>query len=407
MHVVFCHDTFYSTKRDGTVLSYGAFPYSFWERRFLPHFDEITVIGRKKKLSSHETGVLEISSGKNVQHVLLPNIHEPVKRLTKFSRMYKRIKEQVELADAVIIRGPVEYGLMAAKAARECGKPYAIEMMGCTYDANFARDDMLHKLYAPVRHKKTKEMVRLADAVMYTTAHALQERYPTLGNSEHASNVEIAQSGDSVLTTRLAKIENPESDDFTIGLIGHFVSGMRGVDVAIKALGIVHQKQVSDPTIRSFKFKILGQGIPAQWFGLIKENGLEDKVEFCGTIPRGNDVLNWLDGIDLYLQPGLHEGLPRSLIEAMSRGCPSLASDSGASAEVLDAAFIHPYGDAEKLSQQIISLMERAEERKAASENFEKAKGYAREVLVPRRAKFWADFAKSVQKQNDPLKDAA
>mgnify|MGYP003669856252 CR=1 FL=1 len=400
MHVLFCHDTYYSKKRDGTVLSYGAFPYALWEGRFLPYFDSMTVIGRKKNLHAQENGVVEISSGRNVDHILLPNIHAPIKRITKTTRIYKRIKEQVKRADAVIIRGPVEYGLMAARAARECGKPYAIEMSGCTYDKEFARGDVLHKIYAPLRHQRTRDMVRHADAVIYATESFLQARYPTLGKSQSAPNIEISSPSDDVLTRRIERIES-KPEHMSIGLIGHFANGLKGMDVALTALGLVKAHCDANKDLPDIQFKVLGQGIAAQWKNLIYDNGLEGCVEFCGTIARGDHVLEWLDGIDIYLQPSLHKGLPRSLIEAMSRACPSLSSDAGASHEVLDQKFIHPVGDSKILAQQIIQMISPDAQLAAAQNNFTKSKNYTSEDLIPRRVALWQDFAKLVRDKSE------
>ena len=40
-----------------------------------------------------------------------------------------------------------------------------------------------------------------------------------------------------------------------------------------------------------------------------------------GGVPH-NKIFQLLDDIDLYIQPSLQEGLPRSVVEAMSRACP-------------------------------------------------------------------------------------
>ncbi len=403
MHILFCHDTYYCKKRDGTVLSYATFPYTLWERRFLPYFESITVIGRKKKLRPNETGVLEISSGRNVDHVLLPNIHSPIKCLTKYGRIYKRIKEQVERADAIVIRGPVEFGMMAARAARKCSKPYAVEMCGCAYNKEFSRNNILSRLYAPIKFKRAQYMVKHANAVIYVTESFLQERYPTQGISAYASNVEIATPPEYVLKSRIERIKS-ETSVINIGLIGNFGGGLKGLDIALQALGIVNKYMLENPdkNLPDFCFKILGQGFAAQWQDLINSNNLDSKIEFCGALSRGKNVLEWLDDIDIYLQPSLHEGLPRSLIEAMSRGCPALASDAGGAGELLSDKFIHECGNTQKLATQIISLMDKGinnDNNKrliAAQNNFDKAKNYTIEELIPRRRDFWESFAKLI-----------
>ncbi len=401
MHILFCHDAYYSVKRDGTVLSYGSFPYKLWEHRYLTHFESMTIIGRKKKLSPHETGALDISSGKNIEHILLANIDSTVKRLTKYNSMYKKIEKQVIKSDAVIVRGPVEFSMMAAKAARKHNKPYAVEMCGCAYDKTYFKHKVFSKIYAPIKYRKAQKMVRNADAVLYVTEKFLQSRYPTNGISQYASNVEIAAPPEYVITSRLKHIEE-NSGKLNIGMIGSFYNGLKGINVAIEALGIVKKyiSENSDKKLPDFHFKILGQGIAAQWQGLINENNLKEEVEFCGIIARGKDVSEWLDDIDIYIQPSYHTALPRSLIEAMSRGCPALSSNAGGSCELLESKFLHERGDAQTLAKEIITLMDKKERIIAANNNFNKAKNYTSEELIPRKNTFWENFAQIVKSKN-------
>lgn len=389
MHLLFCHDKFYIRGNDGKVYSYGSFPYHLWESRFLPHFESMTVVGIKKKRTAEETGVLEVSSGRNVEHILLPNIHAPFKRLIQSQRIFRKIREQVVKADAVVVRGPVDFGIMAARAARSLGKPYAVEMTSCAYDSNYFNGSMLGKAYASLAYRMTREMVLHADAVMYATEHFLQSRYPTQGISAFAPNVEIAAAPEFVLSQRLERLEENKDAPVTIGIIGNLMGGFRGLDVAFEALGIVKKME----SIPEFKLRILGQGFAPQWQETIRSYDLDGHIEFCGSMPRGQAVLEWLDGIDLYLQPSPHQGLPRPMIEAMSRGCAVLASDAGGAPELIDGHFVHPRGDAPALAAHIVEMLQNGHRAEQAKRNFKKAKTYSNEFLAPRRLQFWSDFS--------------
>lgn len=395
MHALFCHDKFYIKGRDGNVYSYGSFPYSLWEHRFLPHFSSLTVVGVKHKRIAEESGILDMSSGKGVDHILLPNLSSPLKRLMQSFRVYRKIKEQVAHSDAVIIRGPVEYGIMAARAARSLKKPYAVEMTSCAYDVNYFNGSWLGRIYAPLAFRMTQNMVRHANAVMYVTESFLQSRYPTNGVSSYAPNVEIPAAPEYVLENRLKRVA--AGQPVTFGLIGNFIGGFRGLDVAFEALGIVRQILAEQNTVPDFKFKILGHAATAQWQELITAHNLQDHVEFSGSVARGTAVLEWLDGIDVYLQAGSHQGLPRTMLEAMSRGCTMLASDAGGAPELIENQYIHPRGDAHVLASHIIGIMQGSHREEQARRNFKKAKQYSTEFLVPKRHQFWADFASVAQ----------
>lgn len=383
MKVLFAHDTYYAKDAQGTVYAYGAFPYALWAQRFLPHFDEITIVGREKELESGDEGKLDISSGERAQHVLLPNINSPLKRILQGPKLFKAIKAEVAKADSVIIRGPVEFGMMAAKAARQLGKPYAVEMSGCAFDHTWYHGSLIGKLYAPMKYLRARAMVKHADQVIYVTQHFLQARYPAKAYADYASNVEIEAPKTEILEKRLERIAD-HSGPFTIGLIGNFGNGLKGLGVALESLS----KVSSD-----FKFKVLGKGDPARWQSDIERLGLSGKVEFSGTLPGGAPVLEWLDSLDLYIQPSFHEGLPRALIEAMSCGLPALASNAGGSDELLPADFIHDKGDAKTLAGQINDMLSNpdmmADEARA---NFARAQDYTKDALVPRRQAFWTRF---------------
>ena len=47
-----------------------------------------------------------------------------------------------------------------------------------------------------------------------------------------------------------------------------------------------------------------------------------------------------LDECDIYLQPSLQEGLPRSVIEAMSRGCACIGAATAGIPELLESEYV-------------------------------------------------------------------
>lgn len=385
--VLFCHDTYYSTQPDGKIYAYGAFPYTLWRDRFLPHFDHVTIIGREKPAHKDDTtDQLDQSAGPKITHILLTNINTPLKRITKGGELYKTIKSHVAKVDGVIIRGPTEFGMMAARAARELGKPYAVEMSGCAFDHTWNHGSLIGKLYAPIKYLRGRHMVRHAAQAIYVTKYFLQKRYPTNGQSANASNVEIMQPDQSVLDNRLALIESiPEPR--IIGLIGNYGNKLKGLHITLRALSQLKQDGFD------FKLRILGKGDPAQWQPMIKQLDLEDHIEFSGTLPGGEAVLNWLDAIDLYIQPSFHEGLPRAVIEAMSRGLPCLTSNAGGTDEMLPAECIHRKGDTQALTTKLKTIWNDQDWLTAqAKQNFTTASNYTAETLAPVRKAFWEDF---------------
>lgn len=67
----------------------------------------------------------------------------------------------------------------------------------------------------------------------------------------------------------------------------------------------------------------------------IRENGLEDIVRFEGWV-SGEKKLKLLNWADIYVLPSFNEGLPISILEAMSYGCPVISTPVGGIPEVVD-----------------------------------------------------------------------
>jgi glycosyltransferase involved in cell wall biosynthesis len=386
--LLFCHDTYYTKNTNGDILAYGNFPYRLWEERYLPHFNALTIIGRKQNSNKINAAGCDISSGKNVAHILLDNINAPFKRIMNHKQTYKRITAEVANADGVIIRGPAEFGMIAAKAARKLEKPYAIEMSGCAFDHTWHHGSLIGKIYAPIKYLRARHMVKHAAQVIYVTEEFLQKRYPTNGIIAAASNVEIIETSTAILTARINRINNP-TNTLQIGLIGNYGNTLKGIDVAIKALSAVKKRNYA------FKLHILGSGNPAKWDKLIKRNDLSDDIMFHDHRPAGEPVLEWLDTLDLYIQPSRHEGLPRALIEAMSRALPCLASNAGGSAELLPLEYIHHAGNHKELTRHLQSIWHDKNRQTAAAQgNFSRAQKYTKKHLDPIRAEFLKKFRK-------------
>ena len=98
---------------------------------------------------------------------------------------------------------------------------------------------------------------------------------------------------------------------------------------------------------------------------LIKQKGLTDKVVFTGFVDEIYEVFNI---IDINVISSLSEALCLSLIEGMSAGKPSVATDTGGIPEVIKDGyngFLVPAGDAEGLADAILKLIHDPGLRKA------------------------------------------
>jgi glycosyltransferase involved in cell wall biosynthesis len=384
-HVVFAHDNPFLRAPDGRVYSSrGRWP---WER-YLAFADRLTVVSRMEDLpSGADTSGLELSSDPKVSFAPVPSMSGPLLQFTNRRTATRVLEREIGRADGVIVRLPSEIGGRAARTAERMGKPWAAELVTCTWDALWNYGTWQGKVYAPVSWWKTRRIVGRAPFAFYVTEQFLQGRYPSRGRSVGVSDVELPELDDGVLAARLERIRSRPTP-FRLGLIAALSVKFKGVQTALEALGSLRDG------LPAFELRILGSGDPSPWRELARRHGVERETHFDGTLPPGVPVLRWLDEIDLYLQPSFQEGLPRSLVEALSRGCPALGSTAGGIPELLPAACLHRPGDAAGLAELIAAAVDdQGWQEREAGRNFETARRYEAATLEVVRSSFWREFA--------------
>ena len=376
----------------GRVLSEAQLPAESWSR-YLRVFDEIIVLSRQGGVPpGKRVDDLNVSSRPRVEFRFVPDLASPLAQVCARSRAIALVRRTVEDADAVIARMPSETGLIASAAARELGKPWAAEVCGCPWDGLWHYGNWQGKVYAPVMAWRVRRALAGAPFAIYVTRRFLQGRYPCKeGHAVGCSDVDIATPGEDVLRRRLDTLESARQP-LVFGLVGSLRGKVKGIHTALGAL------QRARRDLPPFEFRILGAGDPSPWRSMAQAAGLADVTRFDGTVPSGDPVLAWLDAVDVYLQPSFKEGLPRALIEAMSRGCPAIASSVAGIPELLEPQVLHRPGDAARLASLLVrAARDLRWRRQQAERNWREASEYSRANLEGTRNRFWDEFAARVR----------
>lgn len=118
-----------------------------------------------------------------------------------------------------------------------------------------------------------------------------------------------------------------------------------------------------------WKFVILGEGeLKSKLEKQIKDLGVQDKVQLMGSV---KNIDEWLLKSSIFVFPSALEGLPNSLIEAMSAGlaCVSFDCETGPRDLINDGenGFLVPVHDIDLLTSRVEELMNNEELRKKFS----------------------------------------
>ena len=103
-----------------------------------------------------------------------------------------------------------------------------------------------------------------------------------------------------------------------------------------------------------------GDGDVEQVKEIIKQNGLENIAEFQGWV-NGEKKEYLLNLADAFILPSYNEGLPISVLEAMSYSLPVISTTGGGIPEILkngENGFIMEPGDKDAIYHAVVSLME-------------------------------------------------
>ncbi len=154
-----------------------------------------------------------------------------------------------------------------------------------------------------------------------------------------------------------------EKRGFTLVFIGR-LAGVKNLGTLIRAVALARAK------VAELEFWVVGDGpVRGELEALARELGVEDRVRFWG---QRLDTAKFFSAADLFVMSSVSEGLPMSLLQAMSIGVPAVVTDVGGMAEVVKLAgcgLLAPVGDAAGMAEAIVRLREDDALREGFSRN--------------------------------------
>jgi glycosyltransferase involved in cell wall biosynthesis len=361
--------------------------------RYLQYFDEVTVCGRRGQSDGEQTTSLTPLDGR-ISVVILPCLASPLAQIAKVWECKRILQKVFQDVDAVVIRLGT-FAHIASRLARKMMLPQACDVGGRALDGLNAYGSLAGKLYAPLAEYRARSAVDNADFVSYVTQHYLQRCYPPRAGAVifAGSNVEIPPPSEILLADRLRSLDKA-SKPLVFGTIGSLSGRFKGIHLALEAFASLSRH------LPSWHYRILGGGDPQPLSDYARRLGISENVSFDGTLPSGEPVLKWLDNIDAYLHPSLREGVPRAVIEAMSRACPVIATSVAGTPELLEPEDLIPANNVGALCRGINQSLGRSWRLERAQRNWSESRKYSACELGPRRDLFWREFATYAAKQS-------
>ena len=185
------------------------------------------------------------------------------------------------------------------------------------------------------------------------------------------------------MTRRLEKIRNKNNNKILLGTTAGLSTKAKGQQYVIKILKKLSKKY-------DIRYQMVGSGDNSYLKSVSIRYGVSDYVDFKGQLTH-EEVLSWLDSLDVYIQPSMQEGLPRALIEAMSRACPAVGSTTAGIPEILEPEYVFHRGKTKDL-YRIIDKILISNLKQRAVRNFEKSKEFEFDKLQTRRSLFYKEY---------------
>lgn len=383
MRLTILYDHRFYRSADGVVFSIQNYNYPLFAARYLPVFDEVTILARVVARRNQERQGRH-TEGPGVRVLAMGDWLGPAGFVRQRRAVRKRLRDYIPPDTAVIMLVPGILGTLAYADFAKRKRPYGVEVITDPYDV-FAPQANSHPGRPFFRWwyaRKLRQQCAGAAAAAYVTAAALQQRYPPHPDAftTHYSSIELTAEA-FIARPPLERVGRPK-ESFVLAHVGTMAQLYKAQDDLLRALHLCVTQGLDVRLI------LVGDGKHrAELAALAAGLGLAERVLFTGQLPAGAAVRQQLDQADLFVMPSRQEGLPRAMLEAMARGLPCIGARIGGIPELLEADNLVPVNDVAALADKIKAvLQDPARRARMAARNLEFVAQYRAELLQARRA---------------------
>lgn len=365
--VIFSHALVFKLTSGGKILTPGGIDDNYLKRFSDAGFEEIYLLSRSTMSDKEEEKGYRVLN--NVNPFFLSKYTGGYSFLLSFS-FYKDLYKLLRDDALLIINYPSSTGLFLIFFAYLFNFPYVVEVAS---DADQYREKRFGLVVAIFSKLLGKLCIPRAVGALYV-AQFLRDKW-SCDNGLILSNVYIEEIGN----VRSFQFEN---DKYTITTVGA-ISYRKGIDIIIDefmSLNFSHKIELN------IVGPVIDEGIKKR----IDSLSIPNIDIICRGILEKNEVIDLLDKSDLYIQASRSEGLPRSVIEAMSRGVPVVCSKLPGLKDIVDERFQFELNRKGRLQDIVKSVLSSSETlNKMSASSIEISKDYHIEIARKKRIDFY------------------
>jgi glycosyltransferase involved in cell wall biosynthesis len=379
---------------DSKVYDDYVFNYDFF-KTFLNVFEEIKIVARIKEISEISEKYL-LSSGDNITFIPLKDVHG-LKWLLFSSYYVKQFRIEIMDTDGFYFVLPSFASWQVYKINKN-RIPFMFHSIGDPEDSmipsrvNFFKKLIYAFIGKTLKYKK-KKIIQDASIGSYVSFCHLQKKFPVKQDVYTDSISSIRLNSCNILDVK----RNFSESACKIVHIGSFIPLKNQKDL-IYCLDILLNINVNA------ELHLVGSGsLIEECKRLTNQLGIIDKVFFYGQVTGFNKIVKILDNCDFFILPSSNEGMPRAMIEAMSRGLICFGSNVGGISELLKKEYTFKPGNINEMILvicRVLSIKNKEDYQVMSRLNIKISERFTKEKLEIKREKLLLKFKKIINENN-------
>lgn len=343
---------------------------------FKEYFEEMVLFVPVKQ-TDYAEGFHKVIMDEKIRFVALPFFHNAREMYLSTIRLVPQVtkifRREIGSWDVAWVFWSHFLSLIFIKIAKENGKKFFLYVRSDivkeaeSYRFNFLLGSLVRFIVRTVNQIHMQALSR--NTPVFAVSEKLAKDYRLVSDRVfHLCFASIVKEGE-IVTSRIEP-----GGDFTIVVVGR-ITQEKNLELLIDAVDILVRDSLS------VKCKIVGTGKEEDRIRkLVIERGLGKHVEFTGFVPYGKELFEQYDAAHVYVISSHTEGMPKTILEAMARGLPIVATNVGGISEVIvngENGLLVPPGDPRSLAAAIKHMAINQGLRESCGKaNIEKAKEF-------------------------------